>query len=120
MKGKYFVIVLLSVAVCLGGCKKKEQEPEAPKSKACDVISFKTGDTSWQVSGLNITAIFPKATAVNNLIPAIEVSGGATVSPKSGVAQDFSEGKPVTYTVTAEDQKTTKIYTAKATVTSGD
>ena len=115
---RYFVIVLLlSVTVCLVGCGKEKKEPETPKSKACDVKSFKTGDTSWQVNGLNITAIFPKGSAVNNLIPVIEVSEGAAVSPKSGVAQDFS--KDVTYTVTAEDGKTTKTYTAKATVSSG-
>lgn len=37
------------------------------------------------------------------LVPTIEVSEGATVVPASGEAQDFSNGKVVTYTVTAED-----------------
>ena len=112
MKSKYLVIVLLVIVAGFGSCRKKEIEE--PKSKACDVISFKTGDTSWVVNGLNITAIFPKGSAVNNLIPVIEVSAGAVVSPKSGVVQDFS--KDVTYTVTAKDGKTAKTYTAKATV----
>jgi len=39
-----------------------------------------------------------------NLAPDITLSEGATISPNSGVAQDFSN--PVTYTVTAEDGAT--------------
>ena len=46
---------------------------------------------------------------VTKLVPTITVSEGATVSPKSGVAQDFSS--PVTYTVTAADGETTVAYT---------
>ena len=42
------------------------------------------------------------------LKPTIEVSAGASVSPASGTAQDFTS--PVVYTVTAQDG-TTKIYT---------
>lgn len=46
------------------------------------------------------------------LTPTIEtVSDKATVSPASGVKQDFSNGKVVTYTVTAEDG-TIKTYAA--------
>lgn len=37
------------------------------------------------------------------LVPTFKVSDKATVKPASGVAQDFSKGKQVTYTVTAED-----------------
>lgn len=37
------------------------------------------------------------------LVPVIAVSEKATVTPASGVAQDFSGGKSVEYTVTAED-----------------
>jgi hypothetical protein len=53
---------------------------------------------------------------LSSLAPTIEVSAGATVTPESGVAQDFSSGKEVVYTVTAEDGVTTKTWTAKATV----
>jgi hypothetical protein len=41
---------------------------------------------------------------VTNLVPAISVSPGASVSPASGTARDFSG--PVIYTVTAEDGST--------------
>lgn len=40
------------------------------------------------------------------LVPTIEVSEKATVTPASGVAQDFSNGKTVIYTVTAENGTT--------------
>ena len=46
---------------------------------------------------------------VTKLVPTITVSEGATVSPESGVAQDFSS--PVIYTVTAADGETTVEYT---------
>lgn len=44
------------------------------------------------------------------LVPLITVSEGATITPASGVAQDFSNGKVVTYTVLSEDYGTSKIY----------
>ena len=43
--------------------------------------------------------------------PIIEISEGATITPASGLVQDFSNNKKVTYTVTAEDG-TVKVYTA--------
>lgn len=46
---------------------------------------------------------------ITNLTPTITVSEGATVTPASGVAQDFTN--PVTYTVVSEDYGTTKTYT---------
>ncbi|MEY8707146.1 PCMD domain-containing protein [Bacteroides faecichinchillae] len=48
---------------------------------------------------------------LSELIPEIVVSNKATVNPESGVAQDFSAGKKVTYTVLAEDG-TAKTYVA--------
>ena len=48
---------------------------------------------------------------VTALVPTITVSEGATITPAGGVAQDFSNGKTVTYTVVSEDYGTTKTYT---------
>lgn len=45
------------------------------------------------------------------LVPTIEVSENATITPGSNVAQDFSNGKTVKYTVEAEDG-TTVVYSA--------
>lgn len=64
------------------------------------------------IEGANITfmvsdTIKPEVLAA--LIPAIKASDKATVSPASGVAQDFS--KPVVYTVTSEDGIAVTKYT---------
>ncbi|MFH1121734.1 MAG: DUF5018 domain-containing protein [Bacteroidota bacterium] len=52
-------------------------------------------------------------TPLTALVPAITVSAGATINPASGVARDFTN--PVTYTVTAEDGTTTKVWTVTVT-----
>jgi len=58
-------------------------------------------DATIDASTKAITATVPAATDVTKLVPTITLSDKATVSPASGVAQDFS--KEVSYTVTAED-----------------
>lgn len=50
---------------------------------------------------------------LKNIVPTIVVSKGATITPKSGVAQDFT--KPIVYTVVSEDGITTKKYTVTRT-----
>lgn len=64
------------------------------------------------IEGTNISfmvsdAILPEDLAA--LVPTIQISDKATISPASGVAQDFSN--PVIYTVTSEDGITTVTYT---------
>ncbi|UOB16140.1 leucine-rich repeat domain-containing protein [Abyssalbus ytuae] len=49
----------------------------------------------------NITATLPAGTDMTALVPDISISERATISPAG--AQDFSDNKEVTYTVTAED-----------------
>ena len=56
-------------------------------------------------------------TSLSSLTPTIDLSAGATVSPNSGAAQDFSDGA-VIYTVTAEDGSTTQAW--DVTVTEAD
>ncbi len=73
--------------------------------------------TSFTFSGLDIggsevidntnhtvTLIVPSGTDVTNLTPIISLPNSATISPNSGVAQDFTN--PVTYSVTAQDGST--------------
>lgn len=60
------------------------------------VVTFKVSDTAID-------------TDLSALIPTIVVSQKAKITPASGVAQDFSGGKKVTYTVVAEDG-TSKVY----------
>jgi hypothetical protein len=60
----------------------------------------------------NIAAEVAFGVDITQLIPTIEISPRATVSPASGVQQNFAG--PVVYTVTAEDG-TTKTFTAAVT-----
>ncbi len=60
-----------------------------------------------------VSIVLPYGTDVTSLSPEITVSAGATVSPASGVAQDFTN--PVVYTVTAQDG-TTVDWTVTITV----
>ena len=58
-----------------------------------------------------ITAFVPKSEGIDALVPTITVSVNATVSPASGVPQDFSQ--PVQYTVTNNSARS--VYTVKVT-----
>lgn len=60
-----------------------------------------------------VTLLFPEGADVTHVVPTIEISEGATISPASGVAQDFTE--PVEYTVTALNGSTVT-YTVTAIV----
>lgn len=61
-------------------------------------------------AGTIVFAVNEKAASFK-FTPIIEISEGATITPASGVEQDFSNNKKVTYTVMAEDG-TVKVYTA--------
>jgi len=98
-------------------CKKDEPTPSTTtppitttpgvKSTAKDITKFSFAtlspvvDATIDVSTKAITATVPATTDITKLVPTITISDKSTVSPASGVAQDFS--KEVSYTVTAED-----------------
>jgi hypothetical protein len=65
------------------------------------------------ISGNNITVTVPNIVNLTTLSPTI-THNGKSISPASGVEQDFTN--PIHYTVTAEDN-TTKNYTVTVTVT---
>jgi len=60
-----------------------------------------------------IVVMLPFGTPLTGLMPTIEISEGATVSPDIGTRVDFT--KPVFYTVTAENSNQ-KVYTVTVTV----
>ncbi|MCG8697181.1 MAG: DUF5018 domain-containing protein, partial [Bacteroidales bacterium] len=70
-----------------------------------DIIAFSVanqiGTEAIDATNHRVSLVVGSSSDITNLIPTIEISSNATVSPASGVAQDFSS--PVTYTVTAED-----------------
>ena len=64
-----------------------------------------------------ISVTVPSGTVVTSLAPTYTVTPGATSTPASGVARDFSA--PRTYSVTSEDLATTQVYTVTVTVAPG-
>lgn len=85
-----------------------------------DIVSFTFDEdvvaTQPVINGTTITFNVLEGVDVTSLTPTIEVSAGATITPASGVAQNFSS--PVTYTVVSEDYGTTKTYTVSVNGTS--
>lgn len=65
-------------------------------------INDETGTITFRVNDEATSDI------LKTLIPTFTISDKATVFPASGIAQDFSNGKTVIYTVTAEDGTTKK------------
>ena len=98
-------LLLLWVVSC-----KKSDDPVTPKSTAKDMTAFAFNGLTPAVNATvdatakTVMATVPYGTDVTKLVPSITVSAKATVSPASGVAQDFT--KTVTYTLTAEDGTT--------------
>jgi len=92
---------------------------ETQKSSEKKIISFRFNDFPNPVIGVidesarTISPTVPSGTNVTALVPTIEISSKATISPASGVAQNFTNA--VTYTVTAEDG-TTQQYVVTVTV----
>jgi hypothetical protein len=84
------------------------------KNNAKAVTSFALAGVDGTINEAagTIAVTVPYGTNVTSLTPAI-IHTGASVSPASSVAQDFTN--PVTYTVTAEDNST-KVYTVTVNV----
>ncbi|OAS18363.1 DUF5018 domain-containing protein, partial [Paenibacillus oryzisoli] len=86
----------------------------ANPAKAITAFSFASPSATGTVSETNktIAVTVPHGTNVTALVPTIAHSG-ASISPTSGTAQNFTN--PVTYTVTAADGST-QVYTVTVTV----
>ncbi len=102
-----------------------------PLSTEADVLSFSFDEFSPRVEGhiANTNWIWftvPYGTDVSSLVPTIQVSPLATVSPASGVAQDFSgtssnnQADLFHYTVRAQNGSTTKHYYVRVTEAPSD
>ena len=89
----------------------------AEASHEAEILSFTIpNQISSTINSLDTTVavVMPYGTDLTNLVPTITVSAGATISPASDVAQNFTN--PVVYTVTAEDGVTTKAWTVNVSV----
>ena len=96
----------------------KVVQAPTPKSAEAHILDFsipeQTQPAEIDYEKMTITVNVPFGTDVTALTPEIEISAGASVSPASGEAQDFSQ--PVKYTVTAEDGITRQEYQAAVVI----
>ena len=81
-------------------------------SSAKDITQLTILGVDATISGANISLTVPFGADLTSLTPTVSITG-ASVSPASGVAQDFTA--PVVYTVTAEDL-TTKAYSVSVSL----
>ena len=107
---KIFWLLLLLCSTTLFQCKDDDHDPEGPpdtESNAKSVTAFAFQALTPVATGTineatkTITLTVPYGSNVTALVPTITISTAATISPASGVAQNFTNS--VHYTVTAED-----------------
>lgn len=99
------VLFLLFVAV---SCDSEREVQKQGLDKY--IIDFKVADYKVTVASNEIIITVPDGEDVTQLVPLIIIPDNATISPESGVAQDFST--PVIYTVVTHDG-TVQSYTAR-------
>ncbi len=107
MKLKAFIFIFISCVV-FSSCIKDE----GPNLEA-DIVSFEFKDVGITLSPSKentvlIVEIADTTVNVKNLVPTITLSENATVTPESGIAQDFSD--TVTYTVSSENKQWKRVY----------
>ena len=78
------------------------------ESSSAEILFFEIDGSNGELSGTDILIDYYGQSPLEALTPVIAIPLGATISPNTGVAQDFNYD--VTYTVTAQDG-TTKVYT---------
>ncbi len=100
MKSSYWGIFLVGFALTnLFSCGNDDS---MTLSNAKSIISFSVDGVEGVIDQSTKTiSLGLFETDLTAITPSISISGNATISPASGVAQDFTN--PVTYTVTAQD-----------------
>lgn len=91
---------------------------EAAVSDKAEIVSFslaeQIGPATIDSEAKTVEITVAPGTDVAILTPTITVSLGATISPESGVVQDFTDA--FDYIVTAQDGTTTKVWTVTVTI----
>ena len=118
MKKMYMFLVTILIMV-VTGCGSDAVPVALSSEKAITAFNFTTPAATGTVTEAahTIAVTVPVGTVVTALVPTIIISAGASISPLSGVANNFPT--PQTYTVTAADAST-QDYVVTVTVASGD
>ena len=118
MKLKFLFVITAALTCILLSCSKGENiPPDVSKEitsftmKKADGSAFDPADISVSIRNDSIIVYLPPFTDFSNLIPEFSIKA-KSVSPASGVGQNFNT--IVTYTVTAEDGSTKQYKVAAA------
>ncbi|WP_255412471.1 PCMD domain-containing protein [Dysgonomonas sp. Marseille-P4361] len=101
--------LLLSLSSCI---------QDEPLGREADIVDMKVEGEHFvtrAISDNSIQLIVSDKADYTQLVPIITVSPGAIITPASGIAQDFSNDKRVTYVVTSENGEYSKTYSVTAT-----
>ena len=109
-----FLPISIIMMIGLFGCGKDNDV--IPKSDEKEILSFKINGEDGKITfGDTVDFLFPEGTDITNLTPQIVISDKATITPASGVVQDFSGDDYIWYKVTAEDG-TSKNYRVRVKI----
>ncbi|NAS32251.1 DUF5018 domain-containing protein [Flavobacteriaceae bacterium R38] len=107
-KNTFKYLLFCAFLTLLTACGSSDGDDEiSPLSSQKLITNFMISDVSGVVNNTSnevMATILGPDQDITSVTPIITVSPGATISPASGVVQDFTN--PVTYTVTAEDGST--------------
>lgn len=119
MKKIYLFFYVCIAFFAITSCSDSNNEPVL--SSLNSITSFKINfeglydkDITYNL-GNDINISVPYKTSLSSLIPTIAISENATILPASGTAINFIDGKPVPFTVTAQDG-TKKVYNVTITI----
>lgn len=106
-----FLLSILAVVFFVAACDKEED----PTPGGASIISFSAEGVNGTIdeSAKTVSLELSPAADITQVTPTITLSAGATVSPASGVVQNFTN--PVTYTVTDNTGQVTNTYTVTMT-----
>ncbi|MFA9370538.1 MAG: DUF5018 domain-containing protein [Labilibaculum antarcticum] len=102
-KNRLSILLFLLFTIAISACDKEES-----KSSEMEILAFTFNQLNPKVnaviSGSSIHIVVPYGIDVSNLVPLIDISDEASISPVASLKQNFTI--PVKYTVTAEDGQT--------------
>ncbi len=110
---KLFFFFPFTFLLFIFSCTKSDDQIKLDSSKDIIAVAIKKADGTYftrtemdiKIIGLKIDITVPYNTNLNPLTPYITITG-KTITPASGIPQDFTI--PVVYTVTAQDGSTAK------------
>jgi len=116
MKKNFFNLsVFLVLVITTVSCSSEDDAPMLSSLATITDFTLAIDDVNAEDItydlGSNIIVTVPFGTNLTAVVPTIEVSENATVSPVSNAKITFVDGESKTFTVTAQDEVTTKVYT---------